>query len=98
RTTGGHVTQGVGLTFMDNLFWPRMHGPWQEGENDLPSRSRHFSREPVMAAPPAAEIIQRISLKNREYAHIEDANRGVVLMELGPRVLTLEAHQTLVKK
>src|SRR5262249_30817524 len=25
-------------------------------------------------------------------------NRGVVLMEIGPRVLTLEAHQTLLKK
>ncbi|MHB8874528.1 MAG: hypothetical protein ACYC8T_12640, partial [Myxococcaceae bacterium] len=52
-----------------------------------------------MANPPsAAEAIQRISLKNREYAYIEDANRGVVLVEIGPRVLTLEAHLTLVSK
>lgn len=51
--------------------------------------------------PPAnnsSEAIQRISLKNREYAYIEDANRGVVLVEIGPRVLTLEAHLTLVNK
>ncbi|HEX8437179.1 hypothetical protein [Archangium sp.] len=51
--------------------------------------------------PPAnnsTEAIQRISLKNREYAYIEDANRGVVLVEIGPRVLTLEAHLTLVHK
>ncbi|RKG90044.1 hypothetical protein [Corallococcus terminator] len=47
---------------------------------------------------PSTEAIQRISLKNREYAYIEDANRGVVLMEVGPRVLTLEAHLTLVAK
>ncbi len=51
--------------------------------------------------PPAnnsSEAIQRISLKNREYAYIEDANRGVVLVEIGPKVLTLEAHLTLVNK
>jgi major vault protein len=50
--------------------------------------------------PPAnaSEAIQRISLKNREYAYIEDANRGVVLVEIGPKVLTLEAHLTLVTK
>lgn len=46
----------------------------------------------------STEAIQRISLKNREYAYIEDANRGVVLVEIGPRVLTLEAHLTLVHK
>ena len=46
----------------------------------------------------STEAIQRISLKNREYAYIEDANRGVVLVEIGPRVLTLEAHLTLVNK
>jgi len=52
-----------------------------------------------MANPPnATEAIQRISLKNREYAYIEDANRGVVLVEIGPKVLTLEAHLTLVSK
>jgi len=45
-----------------------------------------------------SEAIQRISLKNREYAYIEDANRGVVLVEIGPKVLTLEAHLTLVVK
>ncbi|RKH54944.1 hypothetical protein [Corallococcus llansteffanensis] len=50
------------------------------------------------SALPSTEAIQRISLKNREYAYIEDANRGVVLMEVGPRVLTLEAHLTLVAK
>lgn len=49
-------------------------------------------------ANPGSEAIQRISLKNREYAYIEDANRGVVLVEIGPRVLTLEAHLTLVTK
>jgi major vault protein len=48
--------------------------------------------------PSAGDAVPRISLKNREYAHIEDANRGVVLMESGPKVLTLEAHQTLLKK
>ncbi|WP_434389195.1 hypothetical protein [Melittangium boletus] len=47
---------------------------------------------------PSSDAIQRISLKNREYAYIEDANRGVVLVEIGPRVLTLEAHLTLVMK
>ncbi|HYH97208.1 hypothetical protein [Hyalangium sp.] len=46
----------------------------------------------------SSEAIQRISLKNREYAYIEDANRGVVLVEIGPKVLTLEAHLTLVTK
>jgi major vault protein len=46
----------------------------------------------------SSEAIQRISLKNREYAYIEDANRGVVLVEIGPKVLTLEAHLTLVSK
>ncbi len=46
----------------------------------------------------SSDAIQRISLKNREYAYIEDANRGVVLVEIGPRVLTLEAHLTLVMK
>ncbi|RKH46802.1 hypothetical protein D7Y23_23135 [Corallococcus sp. AB050B] len=51
-----------------------------------------------MPSAPSTEAIQRISLKNREYAYIEDANRGVVLMEVGPRVLTLEAHLTLVAK
>lgn len=51
-----------------------------------------------MPSSPTTEAIQRISLKNREYAYIEDANRGVVLMEVGPRVLTLEAHLTLVAK
>jgi major vault protein len=51
-----------------------------------------------MPSAPVTEAIQRISLKNREYAYIEDANRGVVLMEVGPRVLTLEAHLTLVAK
>jgi len=45
-----------------------------------------------------SEAIQRLSLKNREYAYIEDANRGVVLVEMGPKVLTLEAHLTLVMK
>ena len=51
-----------------------------------------------MPPPSPADAVQRLSLKNREYAHIEDANRGVVLTEIGPRVLTLEAHQTLLKK
>ena len=37
----------------------------------------------------STEAIQRISLKNREYAYIEDANRGVVLVEIGP-----DAHST----
>jgi len=46
----------------------------------------------------STEAIQRISLKNREYAYIEDANRGVVLVEIGPKVLTLEAHLTLITK
>ncbi|PTL82625.1 hypothetical protein [Vitiosangium sp. GDMCC 1.1324] len=46
----------------------------------------------------SGESIQRISLKNREYAYIEDANRGVVLVEIGPKVLTLEAHLTMVSK
>jgi len=54
--------------------------------------------------PPAApsvsttDSVQRISLRNREYAHVEDANRGIVLLEMGPKVLTLEAHQRLLKK
>jgi major vault protein len=52
----------------------------------------------VPASSSSSEAIQRISLKNREYAYIEDANRGVVLVEIGPRVLTLEAHLTLVTK
>ncbi len=55
----------------------------------------------VPLVPPSntsCEAIQRISLKNREYAYIEDANRGVVLVEIGPKVLTLEAHLTLVAK
>ncbi len=51
-----------------------------------------------MPPQPSAETVQRISLKNREYAHVEDANRGVVLTEIGPKVLTLDAHQSLVKK
>jgi major vault protein len=51
-----------------------------------------------MPAPSSADAVQRISLKNREYAHVEDANRGIVLIEIGPKVLTLEAHQTLLKK
>jgi major vault protein len=53
---------------------------------------------PVPPSNNSAEAIQRISLKNREYAYIEDANRGVVLVEIGPKVLTLEAHLTLVSK
>ncbi len=56
-----------------------------------PRRNSWRSRTPT-------EAIQRISLKNREYAYIEDANRGVVLVEIGPKVLTLEAHLTLVTK
>jgi major vault protein len=52
----------------------------------------------VPPSPASSEAIQRISLKNREYAYIEDANRGVVLVEIGPKVLTLEAHLTLVAK
>jgi major vault protein len=53
-----------------------------------------------VASPPNStpDAVQRISLRNREYAHIEDANRGIVLLEMGPRVLTLEAHQRLLKK
>lgn len=50
------------------------------------------------AQPNSPDAIQRISLKNREYAYIEDANRGVVLVEIGPKVLTLEAHLTLISK
>src|ERR1700722_18471783 len=55
---------------------------------------------PAALAPsvPATDSVQRISLRNREYAHIEDANHGIVLLEMGPRVLTLEAHQRLLKK
>ena len=46
----------------------------------------------------ATDSVQRISLRNREYAHVEDANHGIVLLEMGPKVLTLEAHQRLLKK
>lgn len=51
-----------------------------------------------MPTPAPVDACQRVSLKNREYAHVEDANRGVVLTEIGPKVLTLEAHQTLIRK
>ncbi len=53
---------------------------------------------PAAPSVSATDSVQRISLRNREYAHIEDANRGIVLLEMGPRVLTLEAHQRLLKK
>ncbi len=46
----------------------------------------------------ATDSVQRITLRSREYAHVEDANRGIVLLEMGPKVLTLEAHQRLLKK
>jgi major vault protein len=55
------------------------------------------SAAPSQAAA-GTDAVQRISLRNREYAHVEDANRGIVLLEMGPRVLTLEAHQRLLKK
>jgi major vault protein len=55
---------------------------------------------PAAPAPSVAstDSVQRISLRNREYAHIEDANHGIVLLEMGPKVLTLDAHQRLLKK
>src|SRR3981189_3654519 len=54
---------------------------------------------PPTAAPAGAtDSVQRISLRNREYAHVEDANHGIVLLEMGPKVLTLEAHQRVLKK
>lgn len=44
------------------------------------------------------EEIKRVSLKKDEYAYIEDSNTGAVLVKEGPKVLTLDAHQKLIKK